>query len=439
MTIQSNPIDIIQTMLRFDTTNPPGNEYLVINWVRDMLAEVGIESTVLAKDPNRPNLIARIKGRGTAPPLLLQGHVDVVTTLGQNWDCPPFSAEIQEGYIYGRGALDMKGGVTMLLSAFMKAHLEQISLPGDVILCLLADEEAGGDYGAKYLVEEHPSYFDGVRFALGEFGGFSMKVAGTTFYPIMVAEKQICWIRLTLRGSAGHGSMVHRGGAMARLGQILKTLDQKMLPVHVTPAVRQYVMQMADAVAFPTSAILRLLLFPCLSDRILGLLGETGTNLLPIFHNTVNATIVHGGDKVNVIPSKISLDLDGRLLPGFTPVQMLSELGLLLGTDIDIEVIRHDPGPAQPDMALFKTLESIIKDKDPNGHPIPLVLMGVTDARFFSNLGIQTYGFLPMTLPDDFKFASVIHAANERIPIQSLEFGTQAIFDVLQRFGEATA
>jgi acetylornithine deacetylase/succinyl-diaminopimelate desuccinylase-like protein len=437
MTIQVNPTKILQTMLRFDTTNPPGNEYLVINWVRDMLAEAGVESTILAKDPDRPNLIARIKGRGTAPPLLLQGHVDVVTTEGQNWDSPPFGGEIYEGYIWGRGALDMKGGVAMLLSAFLQAHQEQVSLPGDVILCLLADEEAGGDFGAKYLVEEHPSYFDGVRFALGEFGGFSMKVAGTTFYPIMVAEKQICWTRVILRGPAGHGSMVHRGTAMARLGQILNLLDQKMLPVHITPAVRQNITQMADAVAFPTSAILRLLLIPSLSDRILRLLGETGTNLLPIFHNTVNATIVHGGDKVNVIPSEISLDLDGRLLPGFTPEQMLSELGTLLGTDLDIEVIRHDPGPAQPDMALFDTLAGVLKDKDPNGHPIPLVLMGVTDARFFSKLGIQTYGFLPITLPDDFKFASVIHAANERIPIKALDFGTQAIFDVLQRFGEA--
>lgn len=167
-------------------------------------------------------------------------------------------------------------------------------------------------------------------------------------------------------------------------------------------------------------------------------MGETGTNLLPTFHNTVNATIVHGGNKVNVIPSEISLDLDGRLLPGFTPEQMLSELGSLLGTDLDIDVIRHDPGPAQPDMALFETLANILKEKDPNGHPIPLVLMGVTDARFFSKLGIQTYGFLPLTLPDDFKFPSVIYAANERVPIEALDFGTLAIFDVLQRFGEAT-
>jgi acetylornithine deacetylase/succinyl-diaminopimelate desuccinylase-like protein len=438
MNTQTNPSTLLQTLIRFDTTNPPGNEYLAINWARDLLAESGIESILLAKDPQRPNLIARINGNGKAPPLLLQGHVDVVTTQGQNWTHPPFGGEIHDGYLWGRGALDMKGGVAMLLSAFLKAHQEKVSLPGDVILCLLADEEDGGDFGAKYLVEEHASYFEGVRFALGEFGGFSMSIAGQTFYPIMVAEKQICWLRITLRGPAGHGSMIHRGGAMARLGQILQTLDQKMLPVHITPAVRQYVTSMADAVPFPTSIILRLLLIPSLSDRILDLLGETGKNLLPTFHNTVNATIVRGGDKVNVIPSEISLDLDGRLLPGFTPEQMLSELSSLLGSDLDIEVTRHDPGPTQPKMALFDTLVGILKEKDPNGHPIPLVLMGVTDARFFSQLGIQTYGFLPMTLPDDFKFVSVVHAADERIPVEALDFGTQAIFMALQRFGEAT-
>ena len=438
MTTQINPSEILQTLIRFDTTNPPGNEYLVNHWVREQLAEIGIESKLLAKDPDRPNLIARIKGNGTAPPLLLQGHVDVVTTEGQKWVHPPFGGEIHDGHIWGRGALDMKGGVAMMLSAFMQAHLEKISLPGDVILCLLADEEAGGDFGAKFLVEEHPEQFEGVRYAFGEFGGFTMEIAGETFYPIMVAEKQVCWLRITLRGPAGHGSMVHRGGAMAHLGRILQTLDQHMLPVHITPPVRQMVSMMAEGVSFPTNLLLKQLLNPALSDRVLRVMGEAGKTFTPLFHNTVNATIVRGGDKVNVIPSQITLDLDGRLLPGYQPEQMLAELRNLIGSDFEIEVVRHDPGPVQTDMGLFETLANIIKEKDPNGHPIPLVLTGVTDARFFNLLGIQTYGFLPMTLPNEFKFTSVVHAANERIPVEAMDFGTQAIFEGLQRFGEAS-
>ncbi len=436
-TFEYSPTNLLQTLIRFDTTNPPGNEYLAVNWARDILANAGIESMILAKEPNRPNLIARIKGAGTAPPLLLQGHVDVVTTKGQNWDHPPFCGDIIEGCIWGRGALDMKGAVSMMMSAFLQANHDALVLPGDVVLCLLADEEAGGDFGAKYLVEDHPSIFDGVRFALGEAGGFSLRIAGKTFYPIMVAEKQICWTRITIRGPAGHGSLIHRNGAMARLGQILNTLNKKRLPVHITPSVRQMFSDIASALAFPTSNLVRLMLHPLFTDRLIGLLGNSGVLFEPLFHNTVNATIVQGGNKVNVIPSEITLDLDGRLLPGFSPDQMLSELRTLLGQDIEIEVVRHDPGPAEPDMGLFDTLGNILKGEDPDGYPIPLVMTGVTDARHFSKLGIQTYGFTPMKLTPDLSFANLVHAANERIPVDCMTFGTRAILEVMNRVGEA--
>ncbi len=434
--MKPTPTNLLQTLIRFDTTNPPGNEHLAINWARDLLAEAGIESAILARDPNRPNLVARIKGQGNAPPLLLQGHVDVVTTKGQDWQHPPFCGDIIDGYIWGRGALDMKGGVAMMMSAFLRAHIEGLPLPGDVILTLLADEEAGGDLGAGYLVREHASIFEGVRYTLGEFGGFSLQIAGKRFYPIMVAEKQICWMKITLRGPAGHGSMIHRGGAMAGLGRILQMLDRSRLPVHITPVVRQMVNGMADALAFPTGALMRQMLKPSLTTRVLGLLGEPGKVFEPLFHNTVNATFVRGGVKINVIPSEIALELDGRLLPGFTPDDMLAELRSLLGEDVKIEVVRHDPGPSEPNMGLFSTLADILRAADPAGHPVPLLLTGVTDARFFSQLGIQTYGFLPMTLPEDFKFTSLIHAANERIPVEAMDFGAEAVLQALQRFGE---
>jgi acetylornithine deacetylase/succinyl-diaminopimelate desuccinylase-like protein len=427
-----NTTQILQKLIQFDTTNPPGNEYLVINWARDLLAEHGIESTLLAKDPSRPNLLARLKGTGNAPPLLLQGHVDVVTTEGQDWEHPPFGGEIHDGYVWGRGALDMKGAVAMMIAAFLKAKDENVKLPGDVILCLLADEEAGGEFGAQFLVEEHPDYFEGVKFALGEFGGFSMETSGTTFYPIMVAEKQICWTRITLRGPGGHGSMIHHGTAMSRLGQVLRTLDKNLLPFHVTPPVRMMIEAMADALPAPKSTFMRQMLNPKLASGVIGLMGEAGKNMLPLLHNTVNPTIVRGGDKINVIPSEITLDLDGRLLPGLTPDQMLAELHSLLGDDLEIEVIRHDPGPAEPNMAFFDALAGILKKQDPQGHPVPFVISGVTDARHFSRLGIQTYGFTPMNLPSDFRFASTVHAANERVPADALDFGTQAIFEALQ-------
>src|SRR5205085_6350187 len=211
-----SPAELLQRLIRFDTTNPPGNEAECVEFVRDLLTGAGIESELYAKVPGRPNLVARIEG-GDKPPLLLQGHVDVVTTSGQEWARPPFAGDLVDGCGWGRGAVDMKGPVAMLVSAFLRAKQEGTSLPGDVILAVLADEENGGDLGARFLAEEHAHLFDGVQFALSEFGGFSLELGGRRFYPVQVAEKQICWLKATIRGRGGHGAMINRGGTMARL------------------------------------------------------------------------------------------------------------------------------------------------------------------------------------------------------------------------------
>jgi acetylornithine deacetylase/succinyl-diaminopimelate desuccinylase-like protein len=423
----------LQRLIQFNTTNPPGAERSCVLYIHELLQNAGIESTILAKDENRLNLIARIPGNGRAAPLLLQGHVDVVTTAGQEWQQDPFSGLELDGYIWGRGALDMKGGVAMMTAAFLRAHAEQANLPGDLILCILSDEEAGGDYGAKFLVEQHPEQFAGVQYAIGEFGGFSMHVAGQKFYPIMVAEKQICWLKLTLTGPGGHGSIPMRGGAMARLGRLLTQLDSTPLPVHVTPVAQAMFTPMTEQLSFPTGPIIRQLLNPALTGTVLKTLGERGALFEPLLRNTINATIVRGGDKVNVIPSEIVLECDGRLLPGLTPNEMIAELRAITGPDVQIELVRHDPGPPAPNMGWFDTLAAILRQADPTGVPIPLLLSGVTDARFFARLGIQTYGFLPMQLPPDFNFGQTIHAANERIPAAALEFGTAAIYTAVQQ------
>lgn len=429
-------IDILQQLIRFDTTNPPGNELPAILWIRELLAANGIDSQIYEPRPQRANLIARLKGQGNAPPLLLQGHVDVVTTEGQDWSHPPFEGVISNGFVWGRGAIDMKGEDAMFIRAFLNAHQQGINLPGDVILLMLADEENTGRFGAKYMVDEHKDLFKDVKYALGEVGGFSMDLAGQRFYPIMVAEKQICWMRLTIKGPGGHGSMSHRGGTMAKLGTILTTIDKKRLPVHITPATRQMISGLAEGSSFPTSMVLRLLLNPLFTDGLLDLLGDNGKLFDPLLHNTVNATIVHGGHKANVIPAEIKLDIDGRLLPGYKPQDLIREFRALIGEDTEIEVMEHDPGPPEPDMGLFPVLADVIKKHDPAAKPIPLILPGVTDARFFAELGIQTYGFTPLKLPTDFPFSILAHAADERVPVDAMGFGTNAIMDVMQRFGE---
>jgi acetylornithine deacetylase/succinyl-diaminopimelate desuccinylase-like protein len=435
--IHTRPAELLRNLIRFDTTNPPGNERACISYIEELIGAAGIESVIRARDPERPNLIARLPGRGTAPPLLLQGHVDVVSTAGQTWSHPPFEAVEADGCIWGRGAIDMKGGVAMMLSAFLRARAEGLEPAGDVVFCALADEEGMSGYGAEWLVHEHAELFEGVRFAIGEFGGFTSHLSGRRVYPIEVAEKQLCTVRLTVRGKPGHGSMPVRGGAMARLGQVLERLDRRRLPVHVTPVVRQMVEAMAVALPGPQAAALRLLLRPRLTNLLLDRIGERSRMLDPLLHNTVSPTVLQCDDKFNVIPAAVMAVLDGRLLPGFGPGDLLAELRALLGDDVELEVVRFDPGPPEPDMTLFPTLAGILDRADPGSTATPLLMPGVSDARFFARLGIQTYGFLPMKLPAGFDFWSGVHGADERIPVDAVGFGAQAVYEALGRFGEA--
>jgi acetylornithine deacetylase/succinyl-diaminopimelate desuccinylase-like protein len=428
-----SPAELLQHLLRFDTSNPPGGEKACVEWIRGLLEELGCEVRILARSPERPNLIARIEGRGTSAPLLLQGHVDVVPARGQ-WRHQPFAGEQADGFVWGRGALDMKGGVAMMLAAFMRLKASAEPPPGDVILCLMADEEAGSALGAEFLVSEHAELFSGVRFAIGEFGGFTTQLGGRRFYPLMVAEKQVCWTRALLRGPAGHGSLPIRGGAMGKLARLLGALDRSRLPVHVTPVPRAMVDAIAAEVPRPLALVLRGMLQPRLTDRLLDAAGERGRMFDPLLHNTASATILAAGEQVNVIPDELTLELDCRLLPGFTPEDVFAELRELSGVEIEFEVLRYDPVAAEPDMTLFDTLADSLRELDPAARPIPLLLPAVTDGRFFSRLGIQTYGFLPMQLPEDMAFMELIHAPDERLPAASVEFGTQAIASVLRRF-----
>ena len=428
-------VEVLRDLIRFDTTNPPGNEGECIAYVQRLLTDAGVDSKLVARHDARPNLIARLPGAGEAPPLLLYGHVDVVTTAGQRWTHPPFAADLVDGTVWGRGALDMKSGVAMLLDAFLRAARGELKPRGDVILAGLSDEEAGGDFGARFLAEEHADLFAGVKHALGEFGGFSSEVAGRRVYPIQVAEKQICWLRAVVRGPGGHASMPQRGGTTARLGRLLRALDRKRTPVHVTPVARQFVEGLADGLPRAKAAVVRGLLNPALTDRVLALLpAEQRSGFAPILRNTATPTIIRGGDKINVVPSEIEVELDGRLLPGFTPDDLIRELHALAGADIELSVVRHDAGPKEPDMSWFDGLAAILRELDPTGKPVPLLMPGVTDGRFFSRIGIQTYGFLPLTLPADFKLFSIVHAADERVPADAVRFGAEAVGRAVERY-----
>jgi acetylornithine deacetylase/succinyl-diaminopimelate desuccinylase-like protein len=432
--IYERPVELLQNLIRIDTTNPPGNESECIIYINELLQEAGFDTVIFAKDKNRPNLIVRLKGQGKTPPLMLYGHVDVVPTAKQAWTYPPFEAKIVDGFIWGRGALDMKGGIAMMLAAVLRAKAEGLTPSGDIVLVILCDEEADSEYGAKYLVETHSDQFTGIRYAIGEFGGYTAYVGTKKFYPIQIAEKQVCWIKATIRGPGGHGARPIRGGAMAKLSDLLYRLDKHRLPVHITPVTRQMIEIVASNLSFPKGLIFRQLLNPFLTNSILRLLGDRSQYLDPLLHNTINATIVRGGEKINVIPSEITVELDGRLLPGFSSDDILTELRQVIGEEVELELLKHDPNPAEQDMGLFNTLAGVLRKADPDGIPIPMLLPACTDARVFSRLGIQTYGFTPMKLPVGFNYFEAIHGADERIPVEAMDFGAKAIYELLKHY-----
>ncbi|MBN1487461.1 MAG: M20/M25/M40 family metallo-hydrolase, partial [Anaerolineae bacterium] len=397
-----------------------------------ILREAGLTVKLLGMDDKRPNLIARLRGRGESPPILLEGHVDVVTTENQKWSHPPFEGKIVDGVLWGRGALDDKGSIALFVGALLKAKEEGFVPPGDVILAAVVDEEVNGKYGAKYLVDNHPEQFEGVKYAIGEGGGFAVYMGGKKFYPIMVAEKHQCKMRATVHGRGGHGSIPLRGQAMAKLADVLHILDRQRLPVHITPTARELITTLKDNLPFPQGTVIGQLLNPMLTDRVLDILGEQANQLNPILHNTVSPTIVNGGSKINVIPSTITLDMDGRLLPGFTQEDMLRELGALLGDGVDLEVTHYEDGPPEADMGRYDVLERIIGKADPEGTPMPYLLSGVTDARHFARLGMQMYGFIPLDLPNG--SLDTIHAADERVPVKAVEDGTEIVYTLLKEF-----
>ena len=307
--IHRRPAELLRELIRFDTTNPPGNERVCISYIEGLLKAAGIETTIRSKDPERPNLVARLRGTGAAPPLLLYGHVDVVTTEKQDWTHPPFEAKLVDGCDLGTRRPRHERWRRNDALGLPARERGRLSPPGDLIFCALSDEEGFGGYGAGFMVDEHPELFDGVTHAIGEFGGFALQMGSRRFYPIQVAEKQVCGVKLRVRGAGGHGAVPVRGGAMATLARALERIDRKRLPVHVDPVVRDMCHAIGKASPLSTRLALRLLLTRPLTNRLLDLLGTRGHELDPLLHNTVSPTMVRASDKVDVIPNEVELRL----------------------------------------------------------------------------------------------------------------------------------
>ena len=316
-----------KTLLRFKTVNPPGNEKPAAEYLADVLRQEGLDPLVLESAGNRANIVCRLSGAGGKPPLLLNGHLDVVPVEPDKWSCDPFGAIERDGCIYGRGAVDMKNMVAMSLMCLILLNRAGVPLERDLIFCGVADEENGGEYGAQFMVHEHP---DKVRaeYSISEIGGFPLEIGGNRFYPIQVAQKGACWLRIRTHGEPGHGSIPDKRSALVKAAGVAARLGAGRLPQHNVEAVTRFIKELSGHLKFPRNIIFKLLLSPFFSNFILDHIipqQDLARAMAAMLHNTVAPTVIRAGDKINVIPSEAVIEVDGRILPGHFKEDLVRE------------------------------------------------------------------------------------------------------------------
>ncbi|MGH3342942.1 MAG: M20/M25/M40 family metallo-hydrolase [Carbonactinosporaceae bacterium] len=421
-------VGLCQDLIRIDTTNfgddsGPG-ERKAAEYVAERLSEVGIDVEVFESAPGRASAVARIAGadpsRGA---LLVHGHLDVVPADPADWRVHPFSGELREGCVWGRGAVDMKDMDAMVLAVLRDRARRGRTPPRDVVVAFVADEEAGGAKGARWLVDNRPELVEGSTEAIGEVGGFSYTLDDDVrLYLIETAQKGAAWMRLTAAGRAGHGSMVSEDNAVTEICEAVARLGRHRFPVRLTATVRAFLEQLADALGVeidlddPERAVARL-------GSLARLVGAT-------LRNTANPTMLDAGYKLNVIPGQAEAFVDGRFLPGYEE-EYLAEVDSVLGPRVRRSFVHHDVGLETTfDGALVEAMAGALRAEDPGARPVPYCLSGGTDAKSFSRLGIRCFGFAPLRLPRELDFTGMFHGVDERVPVDALRFGVR----VLDRF-----
>jgi len=426
----------LQALLRIDTTNPPGNETPAAEYLADLLREGGLEPTLLGPTPSRQSVTARLRGTGEKPPLLLHAHLDVVPVERERWSRDPFGGEIHDGYLWGRGAIDMKHMAIMSALVLGRLARDGRRLSRDLIFAGVADEEAGCDDGSKWLADHHPDRFR-AEYAVGEAGGFTVWIDGRPIYPVQVAEKGVVWMKLRARGTPGHGSMPRDDNAVVRLSEAIARLGRARLPHHLTPPARTYLDTLASGQPFPKSLILRLLKRPALADRVLRLLpASVALPLRAILANTAAPTVLRAGYKVNVIPGEAEAEVDGRSLPGQSTADLVAEVQAVVGREIEVLVARELPPVETPAPSpLWDAIVQTLGEHHPGALVVPTLVPGFTDAKHWSRLGARCYGFFPVRFPEDGpRFTDLFHGHDERIPVDGLKWGVRVLHDFVVRF-----
>ena len=424
-------VRICSDLIRIDSTNTgdpqtSAGERAAAEYVAAQLSEVGLEPVLLESAPGRTSVITRFPaaaGSTSRDALLVHAHLDVVPADPSEWSVHPLSGEVRDGYVWGRGAVDMKDTGAMVLSAVRAMRREGRAPARDLVLAFVADEEAGGAYGAQWLVDNHADLFEGCTEAIGEVGGFSFTIAeDQRLYLIETAEKGLNWLRLHAKGRPGHGSMIHDDNAVTAVAEAVARIGRHRFPLVLTEPARVFLAEVGDALGFevdfdnPEQALAKL-------GTIAPMIGST-------LRNTANPTRLAAGYKDNVIPSRASATIDCRTVPG-EHEHFLDQLRELIGPDLEIEIVyRMPPLQTSFDGPLVEAMCAALRAEDPGARPVPYMLSGGTDAKAFSTLGIRCFGFAPLRLPADLNFSALFHGIDERVPIDGLRFGEQ----VLDRF-----
>ncbi|MBQ1048302.1 M20/M25/M40 family metallo-hydrolase [Micromonospora sp. C51] len=422
-------VELCRDLLRIDTTNTGDNATSVgergaAEYVAEKLADVGITPVIHESAPGRANVVARIPGadpsRGA---LLVHGHLDVVPADADEWSVHPFSGELRDGYLWGRGAIDMKDFDAMVLAVVRQWQRTGVRPPRDIVLAFTADEEAGSEYGAHFLTTRHRELFDGCTEGIGEVGGFSYTVdPSRRLYLIETAQKGIDWLRLHAKGRPGHGSMVHDDNAVTALAEAVARIGRHRFPVVVTDTVRAFLEEVSE--------VLGIDLDPDDPETAIAKLGPIANIVGATIRNTANPTRLAAGYKDNVIPGRASATIDCRSLPGQSEL-LERQLRELIGPDIAIEYVQRQPALETTfDGELVAAMGAALLAEDPGARPVPYMLSGGTDAKAFSQLGIRCFGFAPLRLPADLNFSALFHGIDERVPVDGLQFGVR----VLDRF-----
>lgn len=423
---QHEVVELCAELIRFDTSNPTSDERACADWVVDRLAEAGVESTLVESAPGRASVFARIPGSdSTRGALLVHGHLDVVPADPADWQVPPFSGEIRDGYLWGRGAIDMKDTVAVML-ATARYYARTGRRPArEIVLAFLADEEAGGRYGAHWLIEHRPELFAGVTEAVGEGGGFSYALDDTRrLYPIENAQRGMAWMELTATGRAGHGSSPNDENAVTDLAESLTRIGRHTFPVRLIEPVRALLREAAGLKGVDVDLDAE---DPETLEAELAKLGPVADFMQVVLRNSANPTMFSAGYQTNVIPGKATARVDGRFLPGHEQ-ELLDAVDALLMPSVTREWVNHDIAMETPfEGRLVDAMCAAVRAEDPDGHPVPYCNPGGTDAKALTKLDIRCFGFKGLKLPHDLNYGRLFHGVDERVPLEGLRFGVRVM------------